>query len=269
MGSFLEVFLVAESPVKTELKAEVGFLILNRPQARNALNLEAYRAIPGAVAALLEAGVKVVVVRGAGEKAFGAGSDITEFPKLRFGRQEAISYNRAEEDALRALEECPVPTLAMIFGYCVGGGLEVALACDLRLASEGALFGATPAKLGVAFSRQNIQRLCRIIGPAWAKELLLTGELVDARRALVMGLVNRVVPEEELEAETLALAQTLASNAPISLRQMKRVLNAWLEVEDVPDGEGGGLLLECYESQDYREGVRAFLEKRKPRFRGR
>ncbi len=248
----------------------IATVVLNRPEKRNAITVEMWEAIPRALRRLEGDGaVRVVVVRGAGEEAFASGADISEFERVRSDARTARAYSATVAAAERALASFPRPTIAMIHGFCVGGGLEVALACDLRWASRRARLGITAARLGIVYSLGATRRLASIVGPSHARDLLLSGRLVDADEARAMGLVNWVCEPEALEGETYAYARLLAQQAPISQRGAKAMLQHLIGEGGMTEADLAALEERAYESDDYREGVRAFLERRPPRFGGR
>jgi enoyl-CoA hydratase/carnithine racemase len=245
-------------------------LTLNRPDKHNAITVAMWEALPGVLAALDgDAAVRVLVVRGAGEEAFASGADISEFGRVRSGAESARVYSAGVAAAERALADFPKPTIAMIHGFCVGGGLELALACDLRWASAAGRFGITAARLGIVYGFDATRRLARVVGPSHARDLLFSGRLVEAEEARAMGLVNRVCAPGELEKETHAYARALAQQAPLAQRGAKEMLQH-LAGEGSMTGEDIAAFIEAaYDSADYREGVRAFLARRAARFEGR
>lgn len=245
----------------------VGFLMLNRPDRRNALNREMWAALPELVAALDgDPETRVVVLRGAGMEAFAAGADISEFAENRANPELARDYEALNGKAFAALRATAKPAVAMISGFCIGGGLALALACDLRIAGADALFALPPARLGLAYPVDGLRDLLHAVSPAFAKEMLFTARRYKAEEALKAGLVHRVVPQDRLEAETRALAAEIAENAPLTIKASKRAIDA-LAGRPVEE-DLKALAAACFASADYAEGQRAFLEKRKPRFTG-
>jgi enoyl-CoA hydratase/carnithine racemase len=244
---------------------------LNRPEKRNALSPEMMLELVAVLQKLQEEKeVRVVVLRGAGKEAFSAGFDISRVgPQPRYGDGR---YQSPVEYAGAVIEECPFPVIAMIYGYAVGGGLELAVACDLRIAAATARLGMTPAKLGVIYLAAPLRRFLDLIGPGYTKELFLTGHLIDAQRAERMGLVNQVVPAEQLEEVTYHLAQEIAENAPLSLKGIKLSISRLTNFPRLsPEDEAflAELRHIALQSEDLQEGKKAFLERRKPRFKGR
>jgi enoyl-CoA hydratase/carnithine racemase len=243
----------------------VGEITFDRPAARNAMTPEMYAQFSDVCAAAADdVEARIVVLRGAGGKAFVAGSDISQF--LGFtGADDGIAYERAMEAHLDALLAIPVPVLAVIEGWAIGGGLNIAACADLRIATPGTKFGAPLARtVGNCLSMSNYARLVAGFGEGRAKRMLLLGEMIEAEEALTAGFLTRIVAPSELDRTIASIAEAISAQSPVSLRVSKRALQRL--PEPVPDGDD--LIREAYGSHDFREGVRAFLDKRKPDWKG-
>jgi enoyl-CoA hydratase/carnithine racemase len=245
----------------------IATLVLNRPDSHNAIRLGMYEALPGLLREIdQDASVKVLVVRGSGHKAFASGADISEFREVRADAESARKYNERVAEAELALEGLSKPTIAMVHGYCIGGGCGLALACDLRFADEGASFAITPAKLGLVYSLDSTKRLVDVVGPAQAKWILMSGQRVDAARAHQIGLADELVPGEDLEKLTYEFAELLCTRAQFSIRATKQIVGRILAGQSEDDDASRDLRNSSFDTEDYAEGVRAFLEKRRPHF---
>lgn len=247
---------------------EIATIYFNRPDKRNALKYEMWVAI----AELMEQceedeEIKVVVFRGVDETAFAAGADIGEFKTLRYTAEGADTYNRATLIAEETIMHLSKPTIAMIQSFCVGGGCEIALACDFRFSDQNGKFGITPAKLGLVYNLPGTKNLVDLVGPAKAKDILYTGRLLNADEALRIGLIDRVYTAEEIAEKTYEYAELICKNAQFAVRGSKYVVSKILEGETEDTPEIAKLVLDSFETEDYREGVTAFMEKRHPDFK--
>jgi enoyl-CoA hydratase/carnithine racemase len=258
---------------KPELRLEreggIALLILHNPARLNALTADMWAAIPRTVAeADADPSVRVIVLKGAGGKAFSAGADISEFDSARTGAA-VTTYDALNHAAFEALLGASKPTIAMIEGFCLGGGLGIAACCDLRFANDVATFAIPAAKLGLGYHPRWIGTLLALAPPSSIKELLFTGRRFSAAEALAMGLVNRVHPAASLESETRALADMIAANAPMTIQAAKAAINELTEKPETADlARLEALVKACFDSADYAEGRKAFGEKRKPMFKG-
>src|SRR5688500_2340349 len=251
-----------------EKRDRVAIITINRPEKRNALNIKT-REEGAAILDQLrnDASVGVVVFTGAGDKAFIAGANISEFAGRTSITQRDVMMSRS---LFTAIDIFPKPVIAMVNGYCLGGGCELALACDLRIASQSASFGQPEINLGIIPGGGGTQRLTRLIGEGKAMELILTGEIIDAQTALELGLVNHVVPADQLETKTMEIANRMAEKSPVALRLAKEAVKL-ASRSNLDEGlrREVDLFAMCFSSEDKDEGVNAFLEKRKPEFKGR
>jgi enoyl-CoA hydratase len=251
-----------------EVQDGIGRITFNRPQARNALTFAMYERLAEICRELQsDRSVKALLVTGSGDKAFAAGTDISQFKAFKTG-EDALAYETRMDRVLTALETCPIPTIAAIAGACTGGGAGIASCCDLRIAAPNARFGFPIARtLGNCLSMANYARLSELIGPARVKEMIFTARLIDAPEALAIGLYSEVVADGgALQPRAEELARTVAGNAPLTLRATKEALRRLRP--RLSNEEGEDIVLMCYLSQDFREGMSAFLEKRAPQWRG-
>jgi enoyl-CoA hydratase len=251
-----------------ERRGRVGLITINRPDKRNALNIKTREE----GAALLDelrndSSIGVVVITGAGDKAFIAGADIAEFAGRTAMMQRDVMTARS---LFTAIDTFPKPIIAMVNGYCLGGGCELAMACDIRIASETASFGQPEINLGIIPGGGGTQRLTRLVGEGKAMEMILTGAIIDANAALAIGLVNQVVPADQLEAKTMEIANRMAEKSPIALSLAKEAVKL-ASRSNLDEGlrREVDLFALCFSTEDKDEGVKAFLEKRRPEFKGR
>ena len=261
----------ASGKMLAEVADGVGLATFNQPEKRNAMSVEMWDGLAGILDSWQDdPAVRAVVLRGAGDKAFVSGADISQFEKSRSDADAQREYEKLTSAGRRRLAAYPKPVIASIQGFCLGGGLGIAMQADLRIAAEGSTFGIPAAKLGIAYGFDMVRRLVSLVGHAHARMMLFTGERIDAAEALRIGLVNRVVPAPELDGVVAALARGIAGNAPLSVRGMKLVVEQALR--DPADRDMGAVdqaVATCFDSADYREGRTAFMEKRKPAFEGR
>ncbi len=249
----------------------IGVITFNNPEKRNAMSLEMWEGFGNALVELRDdPDVRVVILTGAGDKAFVSGADISQFEKARHNAQASEEYSRRSAAQRALFAEYPKPTIACIRGFCLGGGMQVAMAADIRLVSENSQFGIPAAKLGIAYGYDGLSHLVSLVGPSWARLIMYTGMRIESAEALRIGLVDRVLPGAELWNATMEIARTISGNAPLAIKAAKITIAQVLKdpgqrnmdaIKDIGTA--------CMDSEDFREGRRAFMEKRKPKFTGR
>jgi enoyl-CoA hydratase len=249
---------------------QVGYVIFNNPERHNAVSLDMWAATSRILDNFgRDDEVRVVVLTGAGGKAFVSGADVSKFESERANLDATKHYNATVEKAYATLQEFPKPTIAMVRGYCIGGGVGLAVCCDLRICSDNSRFAIPAAKLGLGYSYAGLRRLVDVVGPAFAREILFTARQFDAEEARLMGLANRVVPAAELDRYVKDYAETIAANAPLTLKAVKYIIGEVMKDESKRNvARCAEMVEQCFTSRDFIEGRRAFMEKRKPAFTG-
>jgi enoyl-CoA hydratase len=249
----------------------VGVITFNNPEKRNAMSLEMWEGLGSALVELRDdPDVRVVILVGAGDKAFVSGADISQFEKTRHNAAASEEYSKRSEAQRALLADYPKPTIACIRGFCLGGGMQVAMLADIRIASDNSQFGIPAARLGIAYGYDGLRNLVSLVGPSWARLIMYTGMRIDAAEALRIGLVDRVLPDAELWDATMEIARTISGNAPLAIKTAKITIAQVLKDPDKRDMEAIKKIgMACMDSEDFREGRTAFMEKRKPQFKGK
>ncbi len=254
-----------------EKDGAIGWMIFNNPERRNAISLDMWQAMPAILDAFdRDPAIRVIVLKGAGDKAFISGADISQFEKQRSSPETVAQYDAIAEAANARLQDIRKPTIAMIHGFCIGGGVGVALQCDLRIAAENARFGVPAARLGLGYRWGGVKKLVDLVGSSFAKEIFFTARHFSAAEALAMGLINRALPEAELEGYVRNYCALIAENAPLTMEAVKGVVAELAKPGPQLDrAHCEAIVKRCFDSADYIEGRRAFMEKRKPAFAGK
>jgi enoyl-CoA hydratase len=257
--------------LRVEKRRGVGWLTFDQPAKRNAINGAMWRGIPPAMAQFdADREVRCVAFRGAGTEAFASGADISEFEQVRAQKSSVAEYDGLLDQVLHSIQDSRKPSVAMIYGFCMGGGLEVALACDLRYCGQSAQFAIPAAKLGLAYNIEGHKRLIETVGHARAREIMFLGRRYSADEAFGMGLVHAVVADAELGGSVERILKTLCENAPLAIANTKVIIEEFVKAQGSPDTARMHAAIErCAKSADYEEGRKAFMEKRKPKFTGR
>jgi enoyl-CoA hydratase/carnithine racemase len=260
-----------DSKILSKKSGAIGHLVFNNPEKRNAFSLDMSIAAAEVMDDFLaDNAVRVIVLSGAGDKAFVSGGDISKFEQARATKEQVDEYNKKGDRFRTLLKGSAKPTIAMIRGYCLGGGMAIALNCDIRICTEDASFGIPAAKLGIGYPSERLGQLVELCGPSAAKDILFTGRRVPAQEALRLGIVNYVVGAGDLESFVDTYASTIAQNAPLSIIAAKRGIDEYVKDADKRDNTLiEKVVADCFGSKDYVEGRRAFMEKRKPAFTGR
>ena len=261
----------ADGKILQSIADGVGIITFNNPEKRNAMSLDMWEGLGSALVELRDdPKVRVVIMVGAGDKAFVSGADISQFEKTRHNAEASEEYSKKSAAQRALLADYPKPTIACIRGFCLGGGMQVAMLADIRIASENSQFGIPAAKLGIAYGYDGLKHLVSLVGPSWARLIMYTGMRIDSAEGLRIGLVDRVVPDTELWNATSEIAGTISGNAPLAIKAAKITVAQILKDPDKRDMDAiKAIGLACMDSEDFREGRRAFMEKRKPHFRGR
>jgi enoyl-CoA hydratase len=261
----------ADGKILQSVRDGVGVITFNNPEKRNAMSLDMWEGLGHALVELRDdPAVRVVIMVGAGDKAFVSGADISQFEKTRHNAQASEEYSKKSAAQRALLADYPKPTIACIRGFCLGGGMQVAMLADIRIASDNSQFGIPAAKLGIAYGYDGLKHLVSLVGPSWARLLMYTGMRIDSAEAVRIGLVDRVLPDAEFWKATMEIANTISGNAPLAIQAAKITIAQVLKDPDKRDMNAiKDIGTACMDSDDFREGRQAFMEKRKPQFRGR
>jgi enoyl-CoA hydratase len=261
----------ADGKILQNVTDGVGVITFNNPGKRNAMSLDMWEGLGSALVELRDDGnVRVVVLTGTGDKAFVSGADISQFEKNRHNAQASEEYSKKSAAQRALLADFPKPVIACIRGFCLGGGMQVAMSADIRIASDNSQFGIPAAKLGIAYGYDGLKHLVSLVGPSWARLIMYTGMRIDSAEALRIGLVDRVVPDTELWGATMEIARTISGNAPLAIKAAKITIAQVLKDPDKRDMEAiKAVSTACMDSEDFREGRQAFMAKRKPQFKGK
>jgi enoyl-CoA hydratase len=261
----------ADGKILRSIVDGVGVITFNNPEKRNAMSLEMWEGLGDALVELRDnPDVRVVILVGASDKAFVSGADISQFEKTRHNAEASEEYSRRSAAQRALLADYPKPTIACIRGFCLGGGMQVAMLADIRLASDNSQFGIPAARLGIAYGYEGLRNLVSLVGPSWARLIMYTGMRIDSAEALRIGLVDRVLTDAELWDATMEIARTISSNAPLAIKAAKVTIAQVLKDPEQRDMDAIKQIgIACMDSEDFREGRRAFMEKRNPKFTGR